>query len=116
MADGEGRPGHAPTRVTRGCKCSGPCFYCERTIIGPHEHDHFPLSFRHGGDTTVASCKDCHDAKDRVPLERWTIDALVQVVAGLSTPEARIFMAKVLNQVHDYRERYIELKESREAA
>jgi hypothetical protein len=66
-------PEHQAGRTRSGCKCGSPCFYCGSDLAGRyHEHDHFPLPWRHGGRTTVPACGDCHDMKDRISFLDWS--------------------------------------------
>jgi hypothetical protein len=84
------------TRTRSGCDCGGPCFYCGRALsLHHHEHDHFPIPARHGGETTVPSCFACHDLKDRTlspgVLSDGRVDEsiLAAIIAGVSElPEA----------------------------
>lgn len=57
------------SRTRSRCDCGGPCFYCGRALSQHrHEHDHFPIPWRHGGEDTVATCRECHSLKDRCDL------------------------------------------------
>ena len=75
---------------TRGC---GPCFYCETPLSPRHEHDHFPIPARAGGEDTVPTCLNCHDFKDRVVLNNWSSELLAQAWAEAG-PMGRILIAK----------------------
>lgn len=49
------------------------CFYCKIDLTGlDHQHDHFPVPQSIGGTDTVAACINCHDLKDRTPLDQWS--------------------------------------------
>jgi len=37
-----------------------------------HQHDHFPVPQNLGGEDTVTACVNCHDLKDRIPLNEWS--------------------------------------------
>lgn len=76
-------------RATTHCRCGGPCFYCGDDLPGAHDHDHFPIPWRHGGRATVPTCRRCHILKDSTPLERWAPAGLEAVAIGLDDlPEA----------------------------
>ncbi len=74
----------------RGC---GPCFYCSAPLSPRHEHDHFPLPARVGGEDVVPTCLNCHDFKDRVPLGNWPVDLLMQAWTEAG-PMGRVLIAK----------------------
>jgi hypothetical protein len=57
---------------------------------------HFPISRRAGGEATLAVGIDCHDLKDRFPLNAWP---------SATTTEARLCLAKALSLSHDWRGR-----------
>lgn len=44
------------------------CLYCDMPLSPRHEHDHFPIPFRHGGTQVFCVCVNCHDLKDRTNL------------------------------------------------
>lgn len=53
-------------RSTTRCDCGAPCFYRDRALSQHrHEHDHFPIPWRHGGEATVPARRECHSLKDR---------------------------------------------------
>lgn len=72
------------TRSRANCRCGEPCYWCGVPVGDHHDHDHFPLPARHGGQHTVPSCKRCHSLKDRYPLNRWSPAAQEAILAGLS--------------------------------
>ena len=74
--------------------CCTACFYCDAALSVRHEHDHMPLPLRHGGEQTVPICINCHDLKDRMPLESWSGDQLVQGFQSMN-PMGRLLLAKV---------------------
>lgn len=76
-------PGDCPT-----------CFYCEAPLSARHEHDHFPLPKRAGGEATVPTCLNCHDLKDRMLLRDWRVDVLVEAMKQAG-PLGRILLAKL---------------------
>jgi hypothetical protein len=70
------------SRTCSGCACGGPCAYCGEAIDGWHEHDHFPIPWRHGGRETVPACFRCHSLKDRLTTEYWPPASIEAAVAG----------------------------------
>lgn len=72
-------------RSRKNCTCGLPCFYCLKPQAGRHDHDHFPVPWRHGGRNTVPTCHRCHDLKDRVGIGDWPEDAQQAAGAGLAT-------------------------------
>jgi hypothetical protein len=98
----------APKRTFRGwgsarrevaCACAA-CFYCGAPLSSRHEHDHYPVPQRHGGDRTVPACLNCHDLKDRLPLREWPAaakkQAMEEFMAAVPFGPARILWAKVV--------------------
>lgn len=82
--------------MTTSPLCQGDCascFYCEAPLSPRHEHDHFPTPVRAGGEDTVPTCLNCHDFKDRVPLDRWPVDLVMQAW-GEAGPMGRVLIAK----------------------
>lgn len=82
--------------MTTSPLCSGDCascFYCEAPLSPRHEHDHFPLPVRAGGTETVPTCLNCHDFKDRIQLDHWPVDVLMQAF-NEAGPMGRILIAK----------------------
>lgn len=77
------------------------CFYCETALAHRHEHDHFPIPGRHGGEVTVPTCLNCHDLKDRIALKNWRPDVLVEALAQ-SGPLGRILLAKLSDLIADF--------------
>lgn len=59
------------TRPRPACLDCRECFYCGAALSTRHEHDHFPIPFDDGGKRTVPACINCHDLKDRIPLDEW---------------------------------------------
>lgn len=57
--------------------CNAPkCYYCHGWLSSRHEHDHFPIPKRHKGTEVVAACLNCHDLKDRTPIDQWNAVAV----------------------------------------
>ena len=80
--------------ICRPCEGQQPsCFYCNAVLSPRHEHDHFPIPARHGGETTVPVCINCHDMKDRVPLKDWPVSLVLEGWEGMS-PAGRMLAAK----------------------
>ena len=77
------------------------CFYCEVDLANRHEHDHFPIPGRHGGEVTVPSCINCHDLKDRTALKNWRVDVLAEAMRQAG-PLGRILLAKLSDRIADY--------------
>jgi hypothetical protein len=71
------------SRATSNCRCGGPCFYCGDDLPGPHDHDHSPIPWRHGGRETVPSCRRCHKLKDYRDLLDWPPAALQSAADGM---------------------------------
>lgn len=66
--------------ASRTVSAVDPCFFCHAPLVAVrHEHDHFPIPWRHGGRETVPTCARCHDIKERIPLHRWSP---AQIAAG----------------------------------
>jgi len=79
-------------------ECTGdPCLYCDMPLLSAHEHDHFPIPYRHGGTQTFCVCFNCHDLKDRVAFGKLSLDfglkALFELWPKL-TVKQRIILAK----------------------
>lgn len=74
----------------------GTCFYCRQPLGQRIERDHFPIPFDIGGDRLVLVCERCHELKDRFALNSWSMDALGEAFAGMTTAPARILVAKLL--------------------
>lgn len=56
------------------------CWYCDCLCSGGNlEYDHMPIPKECGGTNVVASCRSCHDMKDRFLGEQWP-EAWKQVV------------------------------------
>lgn len=75
------------------CTSCHACFYCSAILSPRHEHDHFPIPVRAGGEATVPTCLNCHDLKDRVPLADWSSELVEQAVAEAG-PMGKILLAK----------------------
>lgn len=75
----------------RMCECE-TCFYCDAYLARRHDHDHFPVPTCCNGTETVPACLNCHELKDRIPLEHWPVNlygaALVELTAqGMATAD-----------------------------
>lgn len=70
-------------RSRSNCRCAEPCYWCGEQVDDHHDHDHFPLPHRHGGNHTVPSCQRCHSLKDRYPITRWAPAAQASIEAGM---------------------------------
>ena len=83
--------------------CDERCIYCDGVLATRHEHDHFPVPKRSGGEATVCACINCHDIKDRQLLRDWPVStwpALMETWRALPT-EGRIFLAKAAALLSD---------------
>src|SRR4051812_33179516 len=93
------------SRSRSNCVCGGPCFYCAADLADVrHQHDHFPMPWRHGGRQTVPACGRCHSLKDRVAIYNWPPSALEAADAGL-THAAGITLTLILRAIdlrHDW--------------
>lgn len=69
------------------------CFYCRMPLAGRHEHDHAPIPARLGGEDTVPTCHNCHNLKDRMPLNHWPAELALEAIEECG-PLGRIFLAK----------------------
>lgn len=82
------------------------CYYCEMYLSTRHEHDHFPLQWTYGGEGTVPVCVNCHDLKDRLPLERWPpIGALAtfeEVIETLVPPKTIELVSAAVPKEYPY--------------
>lgn len=87
----------------RMCHRGDQCFYCDLPIDPVHEHDHFPVAKRHGGEDAVATCIDCHTLKDRQPLNRWPVELVFEAFKDCG-PLGRILLAKSANTLADWRQ------------
>lgn len=77
------------------------CFYCRKPVLsGRYEMDHAPIPDRHAGVDTVVACLPCHDLKDRLPLNHWPVDLMVQALEECG-PLGRIFLAKTFGIAQD---------------
>mgnify|MGYP000308264879 CR=1 FL=1 len=91
-------------------------FYCHAPLsAATRQRDHFPLPDRHGGLQTVDACTPCHDAKDRVSIERWPVEWIAELVAEMPTMSraARLFLGRSFAMLADMireRERYAEVR------
>ncbi|OBB21103.1 hypothetical protein A5761_03060 [Mycolicibacterium setense] len=65
-----------------GCDAA-ECFYCGNPLSMRHEHDHFPVPARAGGNHVVPACYNCHDLKDRVQVGDWPVSATFMAVLDL---------------------------------
>lgn len=75
------------------------CYICEREVMKA-ERDHFPRPKSLGGTDTQDICRDCHDMKDRHPLEKWDPNAAFEALRGLwnkATASERLLLAKMFH-------------------
>jgi hypothetical protein len=68
-----------------------------------HEHDHFPVPLRNGGEDTVCACINCHDLKDRARFSDYLPEFLA---AGTdlwtrAEPLERIWLARLMAMATD---------------
>lgn len=78
------------------CPDNATCAYCEHGLSARHEHDHAPIPQEAGGKKAYCVCLNCHDLKDRVPLNKWPLNVYVNALRGfIETPwETKLFMFK----------------------
>ncbi len=84
--------------------CVDTCTYCDMLLPPRHEHDHFPEAKRHGGKKKVCACLNCHELKDRTPLQNWDAGSLMQAMVGLwkkASPAERVLLAKLVTLARD---------------
>jgi hypothetical protein len=96
--DSESPPESEPRRRPPQCK-GDPCLYCDMPLLSVHEHDHFPIPYRHGGAQTFCVCHNCHDLKDRVPFGKLSLEFGLKALFDLwpkLTPKQRITLAKII--------------------
>ena len=60
------------------------CLYCGTALSKRHEHDHFPVPARAGGNNVVPACYNCHDLKDRMRMLEWPVPMYVMAVRDLT--------------------------------
>jgi hypothetical protein len=75
------------------------CYICGRAAF-TMERDHFPRPQSMGGVDMYDICRDCHDIKDRHPLETWNPEYAFQALLGLwtrATAEERLVLAKLFH-------------------
>lgn len=80
--------------------CTRECFYCEAPLSPRHEHDHWPTAKRHGGQSVVATCVNCHDLKDRAKVANWPNAMFVRAFAEAG-PLGRILIARCADRMAD---------------
>lgn len=111
--NGEGAPTLQKGRRRRRCECAGACFYCDEPLER-HEHDHFPIPWRHGGREVVPACHSCHSLKDRRLWHQWTPGTVDAAQAGASRRAQRL-MGLLYGAIVDQGEPYA-IGRSREQA
>lgn len=75
------------------------CYICGRAVMTV-ERDHFPTPQSLDGKLMQDACRDCHDLKDRHPLEKWDPAFALQALSGLwekANGEERLMLAKVFH-------------------
>lgn len=79
------------------------CYVCGRMTFKA-EMDHFPTPARMGGTVTLPICRDCHDLKDRHPMDTWNPDLVFASLAGLwgkASAQERLLLVKMFHVVSD---------------
>src|SRR6266851_406585 len=73
------------------------CFYCDG-VATSGVGDHFPLPARNGGLLTVPCCTSCHQMKDTIPLDKWSVLWLSPILQDFPkmSRETRLFLGKAL--------------------
>lgn len=90
------------------------CGYCGCTLSSRHEHDHFPVPKRHGGEEVIPICLNCHDLKDRINFNDWNPSMAWRAIAE-APAEVKIFYGMMVATYWDFKAREEKLEE-REAA
>jgi hypothetical protein len=75
--------------------------YCGRFLSPRHEHDHFRVPRRAGGVTTVPTCVDCHDLKDRFSLDHWPAHTLAPIFNGCQPKPAMKLLLALADSMPD---------------
>ena len=74
------------------------CLYCAMPLSKRHEHDHFPIPKAAGGTDTYCVCLNCHDLKDRVPLDNQDATVVLEALMNLwqrAEPVERIMLGRM---------------------
>lgn len=77
------------------CATCTTCFYCRGALSPRHEHDHMPIPKEARGVRTVPACVNCHDLKDRVPVDRWPLSMYEEAFEVLNTTAGRLLLGKL---------------------
>lgn len=80
------------------------CAYCDAALSTRHEHDHFPVPRRHGGEDLVPVCLNCHDLKDRINFSDWDVGEAWAAVSQ-SPPVVKLLCAKLVQRYFDEKAR-----------
>lgn len=81
-------------------ECSERCYVCKSIVAPKHEHDHFPVPKRMGGEAVLCICVNCHTIKDRMGLAEWNPSTAFTALAGLwekATTDERMMLAKLFH-------------------
>lgn len=93
------------------------CFYCDVVFSTARsaEGDHFPVPRRHGGKQTVPCCRACHELKDNLSMNDWSLQMVAEVVKDVPRFNrfTRIFLAKAMMMYLDIS---ADLENAKEAA
>jgi hypothetical protein len=93
--------GRVRTNPCKKCQRAGfdhiglTCGYCSSPLSSRHEHDHFPVPVRHGGEDVIPVCVNCHDLKDRINLDEWDFLAVWRSITEAPV-EVKLLYAKVI--------------------
>lgn len=77
------------------------CYICGRRVKSV-ELDHFPTPQSLGGVAMLPACRDCHDMKDRHPLDTWEPDVAFTALTGLwakADASERMMLAKMFHVI-----------------
>lgn len=89
----------------RELPCCEFCHYCDAPLVRRHEHDHFPIPKAAGGTEMVPACMNCHEMKDRMPLEQWNptflVTGLLEILGG--QPQCFLSPYEIVDGVTDYK-------------
>ena len=85
------------------CSQAEKCVYCEMPLAKRHEHDHFPIPARRGGEETWCVCINCHDLKDRDRFSDHLIEFTVaaQSLFRRAAPVERVWLARMFAMALD---------------
>lgn len=76
------------------------CHACgQLTVKGNTELHHFPIPKRLGGEAMIPLCNTCHDMVDRINLEEWPVESLVEAWEGIPLM-GRLMILKLAGRIN----------------